>query len=295
MTSIRFNPHFYARVDNIRNVLSQVESLDSTRLKEIFKELSAINQGIDEALLDPNSYDRESLQKLQHDVQLLVGSVQNRQINFDLYHLTDNAIELWLKRPASAEERKSRINELKIRMEDLTNNHRFTREDQRFIELFHTCVRGVEKGTLPSHLDKAETFSKSKKTKKENSAHIISIEEIKRKKIASLEEDPIGLAELLYPMAELVYKGDYSGFFDAYNNLPSQCQQALVQHVFVCNGNLISLARDSSRNKKHEVCIVQGIIGYANTIMGNSIQGSVYPSIISIHQMMLETSELDVH
>lgn len=294
MTSIRFNPNLYARVDNIRATLSHHESLDSEKLREIFKELSAIDQGIGDALSDPNSYDPDGLEKLQHDVRVLVGTVQNRQVHSDLYHLTDNAIDLWLKRPASAEERKSRINELKARMENLTNNHRFTREDQRFIELFHACVRGVENGILPSQSDKIDLSVRSKKNQKESSRNIISIEEIKRKKIESLEEDPIGLAEILYPMAELVYKGDYNGFFDAYNALPSHCQQELIQHIFTCNGNLVTLARDRTRNKKHEVCIAQGIIGYANTIMENRVQGSVYPSIISIHQMMLETSELDV-
>ncbi len=285
----RLNSKFHPQVESAREELSDRESLSPDKLTEIRERLHTIDQEINEALSDPSSYNPDSLKQLQHDVRVLKGTVQNREIHSDLYQLTDSAIDLWLRRPSTAEERKTKIKELKTCMENLTNNHRFTIEDQRFIELFHACVKGVEQGILPSHVDKIDISTKSKKRKKAP-ADIISLEEVKKRRF---EEDPLALAEILYPMAEYVYKGDYATFFDAYNGLPNHSQKALADHVFECGGDLVVLARERTRNKQHEICIAQGILGYANYVMENTVQGSIYPSVILIHQMMLETNELE--
>ena len=215
---------------------------------------------------------------------LLVGKAENRQVHADLYQLTNSAVDLWLKRPVSSEEQNATLCELKSRMEYLTHHHRFTKEDQKCITLFHKCVLDVEKGIPPSPI-KRKTYPKA------TAAQIISIEEIKRKHL----EDPLGLSEILYPMAEMVYRGDYSSFLSAYEALSPHSKKDLTTHIDLCGGDLDQLKTDPplSRDKKHEVKIAQGVLGYANAVMENKEEGILYPSFLTIHQMMLEISELD--
>ncbi|MBM3202010.1 MAG: hypothetical protein FJZ56_06345 [Chlamydiae bacterium] len=290
MSDIRVYPHFQVSVEMIRETLSQNSYLDPLRLQRILEELNLLDKSISSAIKDPKTHDASGLKKLQNEVYLLLGNIENKQLHADLYSLTNCAIDLWLKRPSKEEERATKIKELKSRMQYLTDNNRFTKEDQKCVTLFHKCVLEVEKGVKPSLEHVSESIPIIHKPKKGAKTQIISINEIKKKQI----EDPMSLAEILYPMAEKIYRGDYNAFFSSYDNLTIDIQKHLEKHIAICGGNLSKVDRnyDYPRDKKNEVFVVQGILGYANLIMENMEEGSLYPSFLAIHQMMLELGEL---
>lgn len=295
MGSIRFNPHLQVRADQIRSQLYERDSLlDGNKLANLSGELERLQSDINDALTDPATHNREGLERLRNEVCVLEGKLEVRMADSALYRLTDRAISLWLQRPRAPQERADRVRQLKEGMADLSSRVRFGHDERRFVQLFHACVSAVEEGVLPSHVDHVEVSTRQRSSDAPKTpANIISIDEVKRSRANSLDDDAYALAETLYPMAELIYRGDYTAFFEAYNELSSPCKEGINSAIFECDGDLVRLAqaKGEERDRKNEVAIARGVIGFANQRTGNILGDSYFPSALDIHQMFIEATE----
>lgn len=245
-------------------------------LKNFLNRLKKIDRSIDSALQSSEFVLSNYLEKQKNLVKKLAGRCHQLEVRKSVIRIAEDAEKLANTSPSRSHDDIAReAHLLRDRIDRFVEHHRPSRTNAKFIRFARACINKAEKHE--------PLIVPSKKGKSKKS---VSLDNFRMKEAS---EDSLGLAELLYDLARVLYQEKFDEFEEAFLNNFSKDQQKEIQfHASKCSGSLTQLKNQTIRLKT-----VQGILGYAHELADYYLGDTPYPSLIEIHNIFQDLDFVD--